>query len=69
MALCCGGRRQGCEFLFYKYFFNLDRPLIICEGKTDIVYLKCALRQLANDYSHLIQKKDKGFDFNLIFLA
>jgi len=36
------------QLLFYKYFFANDKPLIICEGKTDIIYLKCALSQLKN---------------------
>jgi RNA-directed DNA polymerase len=34
------------RFLFYRYFVALDAPLIMCEGKTDIVYLKCAIKQL-----------------------
>jgi RNA-directed DNA polymerase len=56
------------KFLFYKHFFSLDRPLIICEGKTDIVYLKCALRQLEKEYGELVQKKDDGFVFKIGFL-
>jgi len=39
-------RRLYARFLFYRYFVRLDRPLIICEGKTDNTYLKCAIRQL-----------------------
>ncbi|MFC1535142.1 retron Ec67 family RNA-directed DNA polymerase/endonuclease, partial [Thermodesulfobacteriota bacterium] len=56
------------EFLFYKHFFILDQPLIICEGKTDIIYLKCALRQLKNEYVELIHKKDDDFIFTIGFL-
>jgi 5S rRNA maturation endonuclease (ribonuclease M5) len=56
------------KFLFYKHFFSLDQPLIICEGKTDIVYLKCALRQLEKEYGELVQKKDDGFVFKIGFL-
>ena len=33
------------RFLFYKHFVQLDEPLIICEGKTDSVYLRSALRK------------------------
>jgi RNA-directed DNA polymerase len=55
-------------FLFYKHFFSLDRPLIICEGKTDIIYLKCALKQLATEYGKLVQKKDGDFVFEIKFL-
>lgn len=34
------------EFLFYKHFVALEKPLILPEGKTDSVYLKCAIRRL-----------------------
>lgn len=56
------------EFLFYKHFFSLEKPLIICEGKTDIIYLKCALKQLKNEFGGLIQKFDDEFIFNIGFL-
>ncbi len=35
------------KFLFYKYFVAAEAPLIMCEGKTDIIYLKCAIKQLS----------------------
>ena len=56
------------KFLFYKHYFSLDRPLIICEGQTDIIYLKCALMQLEKEYTTLIQKTDNGFVFKIQFL-
>jgi len=56
------------KLLFYKHFFALDCPLIICEGKTDIVYLKCALRQLMSEFSALIEKKDNKYMFKIKFL-
>jgi retron-type reverse transcriptase len=34
------------KFLFYKYFVAPEKPLIVCEGKTDNIYLKYALRHL-----------------------
>jgi RNA-directed DNA polymerase len=34
------------RFLFYKMFIALKRPLIVCEGKTDNIYLRYAMRQL-----------------------
>lgn len=58
------------KLLFYKHFFSLDRPLIICEGKTDPIYLKCALMQLEKEYGELVRKKDDGsFVFNIRFLS
>lgn len=41
------------RFLFFKYFYILKKPLIICEGKTDGVYLKCAIEKLATSYPSL----------------
>ena len=57
------------NFLFYKHFFSIEKPLIVCEGPTDIIYLKCALKQLKNEYEELIQEKDGGgVDFKIGFL-
>lgn len=57
------------KFLFYKHFFSIEKPLIICEGKTDIIYLKCALKKLKNEYGELIQENDDGgVDFKIGFL-
>jgi RNA-directed DNA polymerase len=41
---------RGVEKLYYKLLFfqnfaNPKLPLVICEGKTDSIYLKCALKQ------------------------
>lgn len=64
-----GRERQYQRFLFYKYFFANDKPLIITEGKTDIRYLKAALKNLYADYPELIEKHDDGtFDFKISFL-
>ena len=35
------------EIIFFKNFVNPPRPLIICEGPTDVVYLKSAIRRRA----------------------
>lgn len=39
-------RRLYARFLKYRYFVRLERPLIICEGKTDNIYLRYAIRSL-----------------------
>ena len=41
------------KVLFYKYFYALEKPLIIGEGKTDNIYLKCAIEGLANTFPQL----------------
>lgn len=56
------------EFLFYKYFYANEKPIILTEGKTDIVYLKSALKNMYEDYPMLIEKKDGEFRFKVEFL-
>ena len=34
------------QFLLYKYFINSKKTLILCEGKTDNIYIKCAIDRL-----------------------
>ena len=42
------------RFLYFDKFHNLSKPLIFCEGKTDNIYLKCALKSLAADFPSMI---------------
>ena len=56
------------EFLFYKYFFSLKLPLVVCEGKTDIIYLRCALKQLEKEYGQFIEKTGEKYKFKISFL-
>ena len=57
------------KFLFYKYFLNNDKPLIITEGKTDPLYIKAALKALYNNYHKLIEKKDEKFEYGISFFS
>lgn len=56
------------QFLFYKHFFSQDLPLIICEGKTDIIYLRSALRQLIDKFPDFVKKGEAGYRFDIRFL-
>ena len=56
------------RFLFFKYFYKNDRPLIITEGKTDQIYLKCALKKYYQQFPTLIKKTKNGFQFNVQFM-
>lgn len=56
------------EFLFYKNFCINSKPLIVTEGKTDILYIKSALRKMYLQYPDLIEKKDNQWIYNLSFL-
>jgi RNA-directed DNA polymerase len=42
------------RFLYFDKFYALDQPIIVCEGKTDNVYLKCAMKSLAALYPTLV---------------
>ena len=54
--------------LFYKLFVNLDKPLIVCEGKTDGLYLKSAIRSLTKFHPKLATIKKGEMTFNVKFL-
>lgn len=56
------------DFLFYKHFFSMGMPVIVCEGKTDIIYLKCALKQLASIYNEFVEINDDGSNYKIKFL-
>jgi len=48
------------QFIIYRDFYMAKMPVILCEGKTDGVYLKHAIRSLVDDYPELAEKDDKG---------
>lgn len=80
-VLCCktnhknitkmiGREKQFQRFLYFKYFFNNPKPLIVTEGKTDIKYLKAALKNLHSYYPKLIKKIDESkYEFKISFLS
>ena len=41
------------RFLIFKDFYSANAPVIVCEGKTDNVYLSCAIRSLAAQFPKL----------------
>jgi retron-type reverse transcriptase len=41
------------RFLIYMNFFAAELPVVLCEGKTDNIYLTHAIRSLAADYPYL----------------
>lgn len=57
------------KFLFYKYFFSNSKPLLITEGKTDVRYLKAALKKHYLEYPNLVEKDNNGnYNFKITFL-
>ena len=64
-----GRERQYQKFLFYRYFYANTHPLIVTEGKTDILYLKAALMNLHRRYPELVVRQPDGtFAFQVRFL-
>lgn len=41
---------------------------MLCEGKTDIIYLKCALKQLSNTYSDFVDTSKDKTTYKVSFL-
>ena len=41
------------RFLYFDYFYSPNEPVIVCEGKTDNVYLRCAIKSLHASYPKL----------------
>jgi len=48
------------RFLLFKEFYVAPAPVIICEGKTDNVYILHAIRSLAETYPQLATKNSDG---------
>lgn len=62
--------REYQRFLFYKHFWSREQALIITEGKTDILILMAALKNLNEDYPELIERKEGGsFEYLVDFLG
>lgn len=60
-AFHLNGREQQYQaFIFYKYLFAPNFPVIVTEGKTDIRYIKAALKSLYTKYPRLIRKDAEG---------
>ena len=57
------------KFLFYKHFVALEKPLIVTEGKTDPIYLRCAIRKLKKYHPRLGKVVDGKFSSAVRFLG
>lgn len=45
------------DLIFYRHFAAAEMPTILTEGKTDRIYLSCALKALSTDYPNLVSAK------------
>ncbi|MEB0006340.1 retron Ec67 family RNA-directed DNA polymerase/endonuclease [Pseudomonas sp. RTB3] len=64
--LLSGRERTFSRFLYYKMFYGNDKPTILCEGKTDNVYLKAALNRLAAGFPRLVKPRNGKDPYELL---
>lgn len=69
LKLMDGNSRLYRQFMMFTQFYRPTLPLLVCEGKTDNVYIRCALRSLATTYPNLVKKNGKAFDFFVNFFS
>ncbi|MGA0572071.1 retron Ec67 family RNA-directed DNA polymerase/endonuclease [Variovorax sp. VNK109] len=53
------------QFLYYSLFYDLSRPLLVCEGPTDNIYMRHAIRRLAPAYPSLVQSVNSSIQIKL----
>lgn len=56
------------DFLFYRNFVALKKPIIVCEGITDITYLRCAILSLGAKFPSLISMNGTLAEYRIKFL-
>lgn len=61
-----GFYRRYSDFLYFKTFFNNAKPTIICEGPTDNIYLKCAIRSKHHNVPSLVTTSTKSKKVSLL---
>lgn len=63
-----GRERTFSQFLYYRLFCGNDKPTILCEGKTDNIYLKSAISELSKNYPLLAGTKDGKYELLVHFV-
>jgi RNA-directed DNA polymerase len=53
------------RFLYYRFFYGNEKPTILCEGKTDNVYLKSAISSLVAFFPKLATGDPSKKDYQL----
>lgn len=61
-----GRERTFSRFLYYKSFYGNTKPTVVCEGKTDNIYLKSAIARLASTYPSLAKPKCGNNPYELL---
>ncbi|APO85499.1 retron Ec67 family RNA-directed DNA polymerase/endonuclease [Pseudomonas putida] len=64
--LLSGRETTFSRFLYYRHFYANEKPVILCEGKTDNVYIKSAINVLAAAYPRLAKAKTANSPYELL---
>lgn len=64
--LLSGREQTFSRFLYYRLFYGNTKPTILCEGKTDNVYLKSAISVLVANYATLAKPKSNNSSYDLL---
>lgn len=64
--LLSGRERTFSRFLYYRLFYENKKTTILCEGKTDNVYLKTAISKLVTGYPRLAKPKTTKNEYELL---
>lgn len=63
-----GREKTFSQFLFYRMFCGNEKPTILCEGKTDNVYLKAAISSLKGSYPQLARVSGEKYELLVRFV-
>jgi len=63
----CYGQADLARFWFYRWFVALDRPLILCEGVTDNIYIRNAIARIPAFQPILGARGPNGFRYTVSF--
>jgi RNA-directed DNA polymerase len=53
------------KFLFFEKFYAAMTPIVLCEGKTDNIYLPYAIRALADKFPLLVRREANKLQLNI----
>lgn len=67
-SLLAGREKTFSQFLYYRLFVANEKPTILCEGKTDNIYLKSAIGELKKDYPVLASVKSGKYELLVRFV-
>lgn len=59
------GQADHARFWFFRTFVVPRRPVILCEGATDNIYLRNAIKHLSANYPQMVTQTSTGYKFEV----